>query len=325
MDGSIFYNYAAAIESYNTPSFMGNADDFATRYHVRYLLKRAMSAFKFTVPENWDKKFFQYVLFERGFVGVIPSRYGIIPVLCTLSGRNVFYGPADILVANPNLSNQENGRYRIGLYKNTLYNQPERRAGLIVLQPDYTGALATCYEAAAKLAMIQSDVMACLTNSKIAYAFISNNKAAAATFKALIDQVQQGQPAVAGGGRGKLYGPDGQKLWDLFFQDVKQNYIVTDLLEDARRVQNDFATLWGIPNTDYSKRAQMSRDEVNMNNEETDALVDICLETLQPGIDMVNDMFGDRMQDALSVERRYKRKEATANADESDRAGTPAI
>lgn len=302
MEVPIYYNYQTSMSANSEPSFT-HFNDATTRYYVRYLLKRAMSVFEFELPENWDPRFFKYVLFETGRVGVIKSMYGVIPVMAQLSGYNLYYAPSRILVANPNLPQKENGEYRIGNVKLVLGSEKTRSAGLITLQPDYTGALPSCYETAQKLALIQQNVIMNLQNSKFAYVFFGDNKAAAETFKTLYDSIQSGNPAVAT--TSKMKNAKGDATWELFLNDLKRNYIVTDLLEDGRRVLNDFCSLWGIPSTNYGKRERMTVDEVNANNIETETLVDICLETLQDGINNVNEMFNGQLQGNLAVHKRY--------------------
>ena len=309
MNELIFYDYAAAACGSIQPEFV-KYDDAATRYYARYLLKRAMSVFTFTLPENWDPKFFKYCLFELGRVGVIKSSYGVIPVICNLSGFNLYYGPANILVQNPNLPSKENGKYRIGKAKLQLAPQTQREAGLILLQPDYTGALSTCFETAQKLALIQQAVIMNLQNSKLAYAFMTNNKATAETFKAIYDEIQGGSPAVVVGK--EMLDDKGNKTWDTFTNDLKQNYIVSSLLDDARKTLNDFCTLWGIPSTNYGKKERMTIDEVNANNVETETLVDVCLKTLQDSIKQVNELFAAEMQGTLSVRKTYTEREENA-------------
>ena len=68
-----------------------------------------------------------------------------------------------------------------------------------------------------------------------------------------------------------------------------------------RRVENEFCTRVGIPNTNTDKKERMSTDEVNMNNAETTGLADQWLETLQDCSEKARDMF---QLDKLNVEWR---------------------
>lgn len=67
-------------------------------------------------------------------------------------------------------------------------------------------------------------------------------------------------------------------------------------------IENQFNTLIGIPNANTQKRERLITDEVNSNNAETSALATLWLETMQEGIDKVNQMFGTN----ISVKYRYE-------------------
>ena len=94
---------------------------------------------------------------------------------------------------------------------------------------------------------------------------------------------------------------DGGKTWETFQQNLKQNYIVSDLLEDYRRIENDFCTKVGIPATNTEKRERMSVEEVTRNDIETDSLIDGWLRRLQDDVDETNKLFNI----GLAVKKRW--------------------
>ena len=49
------------------PSHVHSCDNFTYWYWFRYLFKRVIAVFKFDLPENWAKNYFEYVLFGLGF------------------------------------------------------------------------------------------------------------------------------------------------------------------------------------------------------------------------------------------------------------------
>lgn len=306
MDIPIYYDYATALQNAVTPGSLKPHDNMTTQYYIRYLLKRAFSVFEFkNIPENWDINYFRYVLFCRGFLVVINSpKVGVIPQLCTLGGFGVYRTPTFAMVANQALPPDENGRY----WLSDTYNPVENRdikgtAVLVKLQPDYRGILDICTITAERLAFMHEALIMNIANSKLSYIIGAADKAAAETFKSVIDNIQQGNIAVAAGP--KLWDKDtGTPLWQAFSNNLKANYIASDILENMRAELNDFNSLLGIPNTNYNKKAHMTEAEINANDVETESLVDVMFETVKACLDKVNSKYGLDVQ----VTKRYGEK-----------------
>ena len=317
METPIYFDYATVLQNSVSPGSLKPHDNVTTQYYVRYLLKRAMSVFKFEgIPDNWDVDYLRYVLFCRGFCAVFESNaVGVIPQLCTLGGRGVYYTPTYALIANPALPPQENGKY--WLYEAWNRNEwPDIKGScvLVKLQPDFRGILDICTITAERLAYMHEALIMNLANSKLAYVIGAADKAAAETFKAAVDQIQAGNLAVAAGRN--LWDKDtGSPLWEGFANTLKSNYIATDILENMRSELNDFNNFIGIPSTNYNKKAHMTEVEVNANDVETESLSDIMFESLKRGFDAVNSKYGL----SISVKKRYGdiakevEKEATEN------------
>ena len=63
-------------------------------YYRRYLMQKAISVFKWDIPETWDKDYFLYTLYSYGYCAVINTEeFGVIPQWGALGGFNVFYRP----------------------------------------------------------------------------------------------------------------------------------------------------------------------------------------------------------------------------------------
>lgn len=307
MNAPIYYDEATLLQNAVAPGAVHPRDNITTRYYVKYLLKRAMSVLKFeNVPETWDINYFQYVLYCRGYVCVINSpTFGVIPQSCYLTGYNIYRAPTTALVANPALPVSETGRY--WLYAK--YNKAEapRVKGscvLVRLQPDFSGLLDVCAITAERLALMHESLMMNLANSKLAYIIGASDKGMAETFKDTIDNIQSGNLAVAVSKR--LWDANtGSPLWTMFTNNLRQNYIGTDILEDMRAELNDFNNFVGIPSTNYNKKAHMTVDEINANDVETESLVDIMYECVSAGIAEVNKRFGTD----IKVSKRYETNE----------------
>lgn len=292
MNPPIWYDFANAWQTSVAPTAVHPKDNACYNYYFRYLLKRAISLFKWTLPETWDKDFFLYVLYCFGFVAVVDTQeFGIIPQAGTLSGYDVFFRPRRVLVVNPVFDAKEKREYDL--------RGDDPDAALIKLQPDYSGVMDICGMYAERLAYCHEALYMNLANSKLSYVFMTDNKAAAETFKKTFDRIQRGEPAVVTGT--KLKDADGKPLWEMFSQDLKQNYIATDLIDNMRAVLNDFDSFIGIPSANTTKRERLVTDEVNANNVETETLIDLMEQTITDSVRHCNDLFGLDIR----AERRY--------------------
>lgn len=275
-----YYDYNNLTSSQSQPGVYHVERTGLNRYFERYLLQKAMSVFEFKVPEHWNLNYFLYVLYCWGFVAVINTdQFGIIPQACGLKGYNVMYQPTNVTISNPLI--------RGGI------KTPEigTECALIRLQPDYGGVMDIVQYYANLMAVAVEAASTNIMNSKLSYVFGAKSKAFAETFKKMMDQVASGKPAVVTDP--KLFTADGTPLWTTFSQNLKQNYIASDILADVKKLEQAFCTEIGIPNANSEKRERLISDEVNANNFETRSLATGWLRSLQEGIDMTNRLFGD--------------------------------
>lgn len=280
MDIPIPFRAMNLADSKKSPGGVQVLDNLTAQFYARYLMKRAISAIKFTIPDYWDMDYMCYTLFGWGFGVVVDvPRYGVIFQGCTLYGRNVYYQPTRALTANP------------------LYNPPAqgwiigKNCEVVKLQPDYSGVLDIVFNYAARLALAYEAWQMNTQNSKLAYVIGADGKSQAQTFEKLFDKIQSGVPAVAVGQN--LFSKDGKPLWEAFSTNLKQNYISPEISADMRSIMAEFDSFVGIPsNPNSSKKERQIVDEVNANNVETDTIIDLCVNTLNDGFERVNRMFG---------------------------------
>ena len=243
----------------------------------RYLLQKAISVFKWQIPENWDKDYFLYCLYCFGRVAIVNTRkYGYIPQACGLMGYNIYYRPTNAIITNPLLQGIMQPRINV-------------ECVVLKLQPDYGGILDLVQMYANLMAQATMATGINFANSKVAFAFFAENKALSDSFKKLYDAVANGQPAVATGRN--MADEQGRPLWTPFQQNVKETYIAGDLLRDLRTIENRFDNDIGIPNANTEKRERMIVDEVNANNVETYSKCALWLEQLKESCDRANTMF----------------------------------
>lgn len=273
-----FYDHANAMVSQVTPNTVHVKNVGLTRFFQRYLLQKAISVFKWNLPENWSRDYFLYVLYCWGFIAIVNTdKFGVIPQGCGLKGYNVFYQPRSAIIQNPLLSG-------------TLEPVIGKQCTLLKLQPDYGGIMDLVSFYAQEMALASEAIDVNLLNSKLSYVFTASNKNAAESLKKLYDRIASGEPAVVIDKN--LYNDDGSVSWEAFQQNVGQNYIASDLLSDMRKIEAEFDTKIGIPNANTDKKERLITDEVNSNNVETRNLPELWLESLQHGCKEANAMFG---------------------------------
>ena len=223
------------------------------------------------------------------------NEFGVIPQFCTLGGYNVFYRPAWIMVTNP-------------LLPNTITADIGKDCTVIKLMPDYGGISDLVSHYADKLALASETVEVDLNNIKIATIFAAENKAQAEAYKKMFDKVASGDPAVVLDKN--LFNEDGSPRWIPFSQNVRNTYIITDLINDIRSIRNEFLTEIGIPNNNNSaKRERMIVDEVNANNTETKAKSSLWLESIKKGFEQTKKLFSNI--GPLEVEFRFNDSNST--------------
>lgn len=284
----IYYQQENIITAGASPGILHCKNTELVNLFKRYLYQETVSTIKAEIPANWNRDYFLYTLFALGYIGIVnTNKYGVICQACGLYGYDIYYAPTNITVSNPLLS---------GILQPRIHVQCE----VLKLTPDYCGVddLITYY--ANKLALCAENVDVNLINSKLAYLFIAGNKSASATFKTLFDDIASGKPAVVVDK--SLVNEDGTLGIELFNQHLKETYIASDVLEDMRKIKADFNTVIGIPNANTDKRERLISDEVNANNTETKARLDLWVESLNECADKANKMFNLN----LRFESRYK-------------------
>lgn len=276
------FDHMNVYNSIRNPSTMHATDTGLSMFFQRYLLQRAVSQFKWSMPKHWEKNYTLYCLYCWGFYSVVRTdKFGIIPQGCTLKGYNVMYGPTNAVIANP-------------LIRGILEPRIGIECEIVRLQPDYGGVwdLVTFY--ADMMALTAATAGSNILASKLAYVFAAQNKAFSESFKKMFDQIASGEPGVVVDKN--LVDPDTGKLnVQLFANNLKANYIAPDLLEDLKEWERRFDTEIGIPHTNSDKKERLVSGEVNANATESYTRVDMWLETLQECCEKVNTLFGDKI------------------------------
>lgn len=241
-------------------------------YYREFLLKKIFSVFEFTIPETWSMDYFQTHLFLDGYIGIVDTDAGVLPLRCSFSGINVFDEPTEIIVANPVLGSFDR---KIGV-----------NGVLLRIQYNYMGVLTMLNRYAALLAMCDSGIAVNLMNSKVTMIGMAETKAQADTMKSMYDKISMGEPAVFV--KGSAIG-NGESI---YWNRAKENYIANDIQDTKRSLIAEFLTEIGIDNVNIDKKERLVTDEVSANDEEIRCNVQHWLENIQTGFREANDLFG---------------------------------
>lgn len=273
------YDYISTANAITNPSTIHAEDVTLTRFFERYLLQRALSQFKWEMPDHWEQGYALYCLYCWGYFCVINTdKFGVIPQGCTLKGYNVMYGPRAVSIANPLLKT----------IKDPVIGKDTE---IVRLQPDYGGIWDLVSYYAQMMSMTASAAGSNTIASKLAYVFGAKNKNTAESFKGMLDKILSGEPAVFVDKQ--LLDEDGKPTWHLFTTDLKSNYIAPELLEQLSAWERRFDTEVGIPHTNTEKKERLITGEINSNFYTSYTRVALWLDTLKKSCKKVNKMFGE--------------------------------
>lgn len=268
------------IDLYNaefSPSTVHVKNAALQRYFRKYLLQKAISVFKWNLPDEWDADYFKYTLYGMGYIAVLnTNQYGVICQGGALGGYNLYYRPAYIMITNP-------------LIKGTITANIGSDCAIIKLQPDYSSIMDIVGFYADQMALCAEALGMNLVNVKTGVVFGAKDKTQAQSYKKMFDKMQEGDPAVFIDKQ--LLDDAGKPNWYPFVQNMKEQYIADNILSDMRKIEAMFDTDIGIPNANTDKKERLVTDEVNANNVETATRCELWLESIRKGIETANAMY----------------------------------
>lgn len=272
------YAFENLYNSQFSPSTVHCQNTYIRRYFFKYLLQKAISVFKWKIPEEWDEDYFKYTLYMLGYIAVLETRtYGVICQSGALGGYNLYYRPSYIMITNP-------------LIRGTITADINTDCALIKLQPDYSSICDIIGYYADQMALSAEALGMNMVNVKTATIFGAKDRTQAEAYKKMFDQVNDGNPAVVIGK--SMMNEDGTPSWYPFVQNLQQNYVADRILSDMRKIEAMFDTEIGIPNANTDKKERLVTDEINANNVETATRCELWLDSIRKGINRANDMYG---------------------------------
>lgn len=291
----VSYQLQNLINSAYNPSYYHVRNTYLQQYFRRYLFNKAVSIFDFEIPETWDRDYLLTALFAFGFIGVFDTdEYGVIPQAGTISGYDLYYRPKNFICVNPHLAKQY---YNLTIGENCV---------LVKLTDDYFGILDLINYYADQMAISAETWGVNLFTARVGYVAMAGNKAGAESLKKAYDEMAGGNPFVVIDK--ELLREDGSKPWEWFSQNLKQNYIGSDILADMRRIETMFDADIGLKNSNLDKKERLITAEVEANDDSTLARSDVWLQNLKDGFSEVKQMFGID----VTVKRRYADEEKSS-------------
>lgn len=257
-------------------------------FYYRQLYMKIFSVFRFKdLPEIQDKDFLQETLFREGVMCAFTPNNSAGPILLngSATGYNMFYHPSQFIVANPVL-----GNYTLDIGVNC------ELLDLGHVNGDFYSFEPLVVRYASLLASIDGSLNMTLMNSRVAQVFTSDSNATLKTMQKIYDDVSEGKPAVflAKGLRDDVE-------MKPYFNNVKNTYIGTELLQDRQTIMNQFLTEIGINNANTQKRERLITAEADSNQGEVKAIVDEVLDRMNICFDKINAMFGTNMSVSLNT------------------------
>lgn len=279
--GPYSYEFINLANGMYEPSTVHCNNNNLTYFFKRYLLEKTFSVFKWNLPDTWSKDFFRYVLYLQGYIVIVNTdSFGVIPMMGSLRGYNVFYQPTHAVIVNPLIS---------GILEPEIGTQ----CTLIKLTPDYMGVGDLISYYADMMALCAESAGMNVVNSKLAFIIGAKNKAMAESMKKMYDMVQSGNPLVVYDSK---YQPeDGKEMIEFYSQNLRENFIAPDILLTLKKIENEFATRIGLANVNSEKKERLVTDEVQANRDETYSIAETWLESLKEGCEKANSMFGINM------------------------------
>lgn len=287
-------NLAAGTYQPTTVKAYNNA---AFRFWQKAFYQRAISAIEIKTDlfKGAVIDFLYWCLFRRGFVYVGKSlEYDIFFQPCNLNGFNMYYQPKEAIIANPYMDLNKN-IYELGV-----------EGDLLKLCPDYSGTFDIINYYAEKMANMDPAINMAITNSKLAWVFAAADKSAGETIKAVMDQINAGNPAVV---FDKMFIRDENGNPSYEFIDrgsISQSYIVDKLLQDAQSIINSFDAEIGIPTVPYQKKERMVTSEAESRTLDSSARATVWVECMKTSIEKIKEIIPEF---DMSVKLRYETKE----------------
>lgn len=257
------------------PSVVKGRANAGVEFYKRLLYTKIYSTLDFTLPETWKKNYFRFWLFHVGSIGVIyTNEFGWVAQPYSIVQLDLYYNPKIIQVYNQFITTPKIGAVGVN-------------AGIIKCMDDYWGLDDIVTRYATDLAQCDRSIEVNLMNSNVTAFFKAKNKKDADAIKEAYAKATTGEPFVVVNKEVM----DDESI-ETLLPNMKNNYLVNDLLQSRRGIINAFLTEIGIRNANYDKRERLNSQEVSENNDETSAIISVIYDNIKQSMEVVNEISG---------------------------------
>lgn len=264
--------------------------DFSLTYWERSLFQRMTALFTIDgLPEGgegqirWDKEAFLYGLFRRGFLVILESKtYGKVPLPGTPTGYGLQYQPIAMTITSP-------------FFRFTEPLIIGRQCEVLKLTPDYRGIWDIITKCAQELQYMDVAIRQSSLNARFAYAVAAGNRNDADTAQAIFEKLANGETAIVYDPKfsmrknqvtGELTLP-----WEQFDRNLKQNFVLPELLECRKTMLTDFYREIGIKIIPDKKERSITGEQEALDAEAFNRR-EVWNRCLQESVDQVNRSYG---------------------------------
>lgn len=289
MNSPMMFDQEMLLDHFNIqPSIVRGRANAGTEFYKRLLYTKLYSTLEFKLPETWKKNYFRYWLFHWGSIAVIYTReFGWVCQPYSIIELDLYYNPKTIQVYNQFIKTPKIGAVGVN-------------AGIVKCMDDYYGLDDVVTRYATDLAQCDRSIEVNLMNSNVTAFFKAKSKKDADAIKEAYGQATTGKPFVV---INKEVMDD--EVIDTLLPNMKNNFLVNDLLQARRGILNAFLTEIGIRNANYDKRERLNSQEVNENNDETSANISVIYDNIKKSFEKINEISGL----GLEVKLRYDYEE----------------
>lgn len=276
MNSPIMFDQEMLLDHFNIqPSVVKSRANAGVEFYKRLLYTKIYSTLEFTLPEDWKKNYFRFWLFHCGSIGVIyTNEFGWVCQPYSILELDLYYNPRIIQVYNQFIKTPKIGAIGVN-------------AGIIKCMDDFFGLDDVVTRYATDLAQCDRSIEVNLMNSNVTAFFKAKNKKDADAIKEAYAKATTGEPFVV---INKEVMDD--EAIETLLPNMKNNFLVNDLLQARRGILNAFLTEVGIRNANYDKKERLNSQEVNENNDETSAIITVIYDNIKQSMEEVNAVSG---------------------------------
>jgi len=290
MDARKYVDYADKnlYNSKMSPSEIHVTNTRTAAFFRRYLYQRAMSVFKWSLPESINPYYFNFVLWRAGYIGLFNHEdFGSLALWGSLRDYDVYYYPKTMMFTSP-------------VFSTPIERRINEDCVVLNLKGDFTGIDDLVFFYADQLALLYQSLGINVLNNKTSNVFACSSKASAESFKKMVDEIDKGLPNVFIDK--DLLNDNGDLAMTQFAASIP--YLADSILVDVQKVIKMFDTEIGIPAVNTEKKERMITAEAEKNDIETYSRIDMWLEHLQEECKKAKEL----LDIDISVELRYNKE-----------------